>query len=203
MSAPGGWLDPSVPDLRALLDGDDVRVAIRRDRDIDTDALAQWLAPRLAKYRAYREIFDIDRAPRAKHIDAIARLEKALGAAFAALDGDEISDTGEAELDEAAHSMKRELWREVAARLRADLTVARLCAGKARDALQAVPAQPGRPSAARRDALLAELVDWLKAEAALPLGRACELAAMVLTRCGVQCPVDSREVEKIMREKPG
>ncbi len=185
-----GWMNSDVPDLGALAPS----------HGFDAAQVTEWLAPRLAKYRAFR---DVDRVPRSKQVDALTRLKKALEAAFDALDCDELVDSVEAELDAAAHRMKCELWRDVAARLRNDLTAASLCAGDAREVLRESAPQPGRPSAVRRDVLLGDLVAFVQADSALAFGAACGAAGAILTRCGVPCPDDPREVEKLLRAKPG
>jgi len=193
MKRASGWLDPSVPDLGALA----------KRYGLDAERLGEWLAPRLAEYRMSRDVDEAERVPRSAHIESLARLARSFDATRDALDRGVLSGAATAELDRAAHRRQRELWRHVADRLRRELRAARSCVNAAHAAFEDAEPQPGRPSTTRRDALLGELVAWLQSEHALGFGRACEAAAEILTRCRVQCPADPRDVERLLREKPG
>jgi hypothetical protein len=193
MKRPSGWLDPSVSDLSVL----------SKRYGLDAGRLGEWLAPRLAEYRMQRDVDDTERVPRSEHIESLARLARSLDATLEALDRGVLSGAAVAELDRAAHRRRRELWRQTADRLRTELRAARSCVNAAQAAFEDADPQPGRPSTTRRDALLGELVAWMQSEHTLGFGRACEAAAEILTRCRVQCPADPRDVERLLREKPG
>lgn len=174
----GYWLDESVPDLSALL----------TPARIDPKEFSAWLGPLLGKYRETLA----DEAllpPRSRNRDAARELAQHLTTTLDRLAPGRLPPETEAEMRLEVHRAQAD-WHALTDRVRADLTLLQVAAQRVALKLDKQPPQQrGRKRTTARDALLAQVIDRIRAS---PVSMRADdvraLASRVLEACRVVTP---------------
>lgn len=178
----GYWADERVPDLAHIL----------APYEIDATAFAAWLGPQLGEYRGMRA-FRVASASRARGVvgEDLEYLERVLQGIRAAQIA--LRPGGEAffvapHLVAEAH-LRDTNWTEVLARVSSDLVTLQVIVSAVHKRFAAAPRSVGgRPTAAARDALLANVVNRLRQSPRITVSTARELAERVMIHCGIPTP---------------
>lgn len=183
------FVDEGVPDLGDIL-----------PKGIDAHRFAEWLGPKLGDYRTPEQDRAAFLAPadELKEAERIARITNDARKALADLPLGVERALGTYCAKDLA-TLSGVPWGDLQKRMVRDLTVTYALLGKF--AADHTKGDPGRPSAATRDALIASVVKELRGYGLVVEGEngAREITARILFRCGIRTPTDPDRIKVAAR----